>query len=150
MKSYKSVIGIMLLVILIQGCQTTVDVDKEKEALLQADRDFSKLSEEIGALKAFSQYLTEDAVQLPTRSYPIVGREAIYKSMDVPGSNYVMKWEPQSAEAAKSGDFGYTWGFYTVIQPDSTGEERTSYGKYFNVWKKQEDGSWKVAVGMGN
>lgn len=150
MKLYKSITGIILLVLLIQGCQPTVDVEKEKEILLQVDRDFSKLSEEKGASEAFREYLAEDAIQLPTRSYPIIGKEAIYASMNIPGNDFVMKWEPQNGEVAKSGDFGYTWGFYTVIQSDSTGEEKTNYGKYLNVWEKQEDGSWKIVIDMGN
>ena len=55
-----------------------------------------------------------------------------------------------AAEVAKAGDMAYTWGMFNFTYQDSTGTEKTSYGKYLNVWKKQEDGTWKVVVDMGN
>jgi ketosteroid isomerase-like protein len=30
------------------------------------------------------------------------------------------------------------------------GQPTTETGKYVTVWKKQKDGSWKVALDMGN
>jgi ketosteroid isomerase-like protein len=65
-------------------------------------------------------------------------------------ANYVLDWSPKYAEVAKSGDMGYTWGTYNLAYKDENGEEQKSYGKYLNVWKKQTDGKWKVAVDMGN
>jgi ketosteroid isomerase-like protein len=61
---------------------------------------------------------------------------------------YVLRWEPQNADVAISCDLGYTTGpsFYK----DSTvqnGEQR--FGQFFSVWKKQSNGSWKVAVDIG-
>ena len=64
--------------------------------------------------------------------------------------DYKLEWTPQYAEVAKSGELGYTWGKYILSYRDEKGEEQKSYGKYLNIWKKQKDGSWKVAVDMGN
>lgn len=60
-----------------------------------------------------------------------------------PGSK--LSWYPVLADAAQSGDMGYTTGPWTLLQnnrPVSTGE-------YVTVWRKQLDGRWKFAVNMG-
>jgi ketosteroid isomerase-like protein len=51
---------------------------------------------------------------------------------------------------AASGDLGYTYGNYILKSKNKEGKVVASYGKYMSVWKKQKDGSWKVAVDMGN
>ena len=64
--------------------------------------------------------------------------------------DYTLDWSPQYAEVAKSGELGYTWGTYSLTYMDQNGEEQKSYGKYLNIWKKQADGNWKVAIDIGN
>lgn len=59
-------------------------------------------------------------------------------------------WEPQRAEVAESGELGYTWGLYTLVYSGDDGEDVTEIGKYLNIWKKQADGMWRVAIDMGN
>ena len=151
-KSIWRIIAILLLSltwILTAGCTSKIDLEKEKENLLNTDIEFSKTSVEKGAAEAFYLYLTDDAVQLPAGLPPIVGREKIRQSMSG-SSKAVLKWEPVKAEVAKSGDFGYTWGNYEVSWQGEDGKTQTLYGKYLNIWKKQPDGTWKAAVDIGN
>jgi len=150
MKTVKTLMTAIIVLFVFWGCGTAIDIEKEQENLIQTDRAFSQVSIEKGAAEAFNMYLTEDAIQLPTRSNPIVGRDTIYVNMSKNSGSYMLAWEPQYAEVAKSGDLGYTWGFYTMTYTDENGETKKSPGKYLNIWKKQPDGSWKVAVDMGN
>jgi len=110
----------------------------------------AKFSVNNGAAEAFNEYLTDDALQLPAGNNPVQGVENIYNRMKDNQGNYVLDWSPQYAEVAKSDDMGYTWGTYSLVYKDENGEEQKSYGKYLNVWKKQTDGKWKVAVDIGN
>ncbi|HVP35530.1 MAG TPA: DUF4440 domain-containing protein [Terriglobales bacterium] len=135
--------------ILLSGCTSKIDLEKEKADLLKTDIEFSKTSVEKGAAEAFYLYLTDDAVQLPAGLPPIVGREAIRQSMSG-NSKAVLKWEPVKAEVAKSGDLGYTWGNYQVSWTGEDGKMQMLYGKYLNIWKKQPDGTWKAVVDIGN
>lgn len=130
------------------GCQT-VDVEAEKSLLLKTDIAFSEASVTKGSADAFHEYLDENALMLSDGSHPILGRESIYAIMSG-GSGSVLTWEPVMAEVARSGDLGYTWGRYKSLRSGADGTIRTQYGKYLNVWKKQEDRSWKVLVDMGN
>lgn len=138
-----------VLFFILISCQS-IDIEGEKEKLLQTDKEFAKFSVDNGAGAAFNQYLTEDALELPAGRNPIEGRENIVKLMNEGQDTYTLDWSPQFAEVSKSGELGYTWGFYTLTYNDENGKEQRNYGKYLNIWKKQLNGDWKVAVDMGN
>jgi ketosteroid isomerase-like protein len=131
------------------GCISVTDTEEEKVKLLQTDREFARKSLEVGAAEAFKMFLAEDAIQLPAGSNPRFGRDTIYQAMKAAGEGYTLAWKPQHGEVAASGDFGYTWGNFTLSWEDSSGARQVHYGKYLNVWKKQ-DGRWRVEVDMGN
>jgi len=141
---------IILIFVFQLACSQLADKEAEKEKLLQTDKEFAQFSVNNGAAEAFNEYLTDDALQLPAGNNPVQGVENIYNRMKDNQGNYVLDWSPQYAEVAKSGDMGYTWGTYSLAYKDENGEEQKSYGKYLNVWKKQADGKWKVAVDIGN
>ena len=139
-----------LFLVIVTACNQTVDTAKEGELLLQTDKEFALYSVENGAAEAFNKYLADDALELPAGKNPVVGRSNIYDSMKEHQDSYTLDWSPQYAVVSNSGELGYTWGKYTLSYSDESGEEHKSYGKYLNIWEKQNDGSWKVAVDMGN
>ena len=95
-------------------------------------------------------HFVEDAMQMSTGENPTFGRDNIYQSMLELPVGSILDWEPQDGEVALSGEMGWTWGTYTFTWQDAGGNEAKSYGKYLNVWKKQEDGQWRVLIDMGN
>jgi ketosteroid isomerase-like protein len=140
-----------MVLMLVTGCGAQkVDLEKEKAALLQTDIEFSQASVEKGAPEAFRMYLAEDAIQLPTRANPVVGRDSIYASMSKSSGDFTLSWLPQAVDVAGAGDMGWTWGWFTTTWTDENGEQKQSQGKYLNVWRKMPDGTWKVVVDMGN
>lgn len=143
------IVAVSIVLFLVSGCGKKIDIASERAALLATDVEFSKRSVEVGAAEAFHFFLAEDAIQLPAQSNPIVGRDSIYERMKSEGGNYVLRWEPKTAEVAQSGELGYTWGTYTLSFNDSTGM-KTVYGKYVNVWRKQPGGLWKAIIDIGN
>ncbi len=150
MKSLLGFVGLLSFIIFILSCESKVDVLKEKAALFETDRQFAKMSLEKGAAEAFRMYLAEDAVQLSSGANPVYGRDSIYQDMLEMPEGIVLEWEPQDGEVAQSGEMGWTWGKYVFTRKDAQGEESKSYGKYLNIWEKQEDGQWRVLIDMGN
>ena len=132
------------------GCVATVDVEQEAAKLLETDREFAKASLDRGTAEAFKMYITEDATIFPEMSEPIKGKENIYKHLREDEYRYVIDWEPQDASVAASGEIGWTWGNYTLYRLKGDEEIAMMYGKYLDVWKKQEDGSWKMYLDMAN
>lgn len=117
--------------------------------LLKMETDFQKATAEKG-WDGYVTYLAEDAVELPNGESAVKGREAIRKSFGnwTPGMS--LNWKSTGSDMAASGDLGYTYGEYTFKSKDKDGHPVVRYGKYVTIWKKQKDGSWKVAVDMGN
>ena len=143
------IFSLALIAALLTSCTSAIDNDEEARRLLETDKAFSKLSTEQGAAKAFYQYLDADAIQLVARGEPVNGLDQIYQRMSQDTVSTLV-WEPQQAVVAKSGDLGYTWGFYTYVSKDEQGESFVKSGKYLNIWRKHADGEWRVLVDIGN
>ncbi|HEV3138931.1 MAG TPA: hypothetical protein VGY57_00375, partial [Vicinamibacterales bacterium] len=52
-----------------------------------------------------------------------------------------MTGESLNAEAARSGDLGFTYGRYTL-----TGGDEAERGHYVRVWTRARSGQWKLAL----
>ena len=120
-----------------------VDRERAVASLVEAERAFSKASENGGTREAFLAFLSDDAVVF--RPSPVAGRP-VYEKMaaDEPS---VLTWEPEVAEVASSGELGYTSGPYSV-RPKRDAEP-VSFGHYVSVWQREPDGAWKVILDIG-
>jgi ketosteroid isomerase-like protein len=147
----QSLILFLLISIIFLSCSNYVDIEKEKQALMNADIEFSKLSEEKGTNEAFFTCLAKDGVLLRPNSLPIEGIEAIKERLSKsPDDNFTLTWKPSSAEVSKSGDLGYTYGIYEFKTTNQNSIPLIAKGTYITVWKKQADGTWKVVLDTGN
>lgn len=59
-------------------------------------------------------------------------------------------WAPNRAEVSNSGDLGYTVGEYRASGMGADGVHTGVAGEYVSIWRRQEDGSWKVEMTLGN
>jgi uncharacterized protein (TIGR02246 family) len=101
--------------------------------------------------KAVSFY-TDDALQFPNKAPAAKGKENIRKNwapgLAEPGPG--LSWQTSSVEVARSGDIAYETGTYDFVTTDKKGKSTDEKGKYVVIWKKQTDGTWKVAVDTDN
>ena len=122
-----------------------------REAVMQADREFSKMSEEKGLNTAFIAYAADNGVLLRAKSQPIVGRENIRMYVSQNSDKEIrLTWSPQYADIAASGDLAYTYGTYLLETRDIDGKVITTDGTYVSIWKKDEKGFWKYVLDTGN
>jgi pentatricopeptide repeat protein len=141
---------VVLLPALLSSCfkkkevKAAVDVKSE---MMDADRAFSKLSEQRGMRFALMQYIDSNGVLLRPNAVPIIGVEAIDYISQGNDTAYTMTWEPSGGSIASSGDLGYTYGVYSYKPKE---RDTVIYGTYVSVWKKQADGKWKFALQTGN
>jgi len=119
----------------------------ERKAIMEADRQFSKLSNLKGAAIAFDSFISDDVIRLVNRSNPLRGRRAVVE--DVKKMGGTLRWEPFFADTSESCDLGYTVGDYEYIYLDQMGYEKTSRGNYITIWKKSVNGEWKVVFDTG-
>jgi ketosteroid isomerase-like protein len=100
----------------------------------------------IGGGKAFAAWFADDAVNLSNGRPALLGRGAIAASANWDPKAYQLTWTPTGAQMGPSNDMGFTWGHYEGRSKDAHGEPVLVTGRYITIWKKQTDGSWKVAM----
>lgn len=61
-----------------------------------------------------------------------------------------LRWTPDRADIAASGDLGWTTGSYVFRATDPEGNPIEGRGRYVSIWRRQEDGRWKVVMDLGN
>lgn len=119
------------------------DLQASFDALIAAERAFSKTSVEKGTKDAFLAFLADDGLLFAPG--PVNGKRQTASQPPAPGT---LIWRPIHAEIAASGDLGYNTGPYEFRPANSN--QPAGYGHFMSIWKKQADGTWKVAVDMGN
>jgi ketosteroid isomerase-like protein len=157
MKNLVSPFLLGLAVVLVAACTGTSrlasprNTGDTREAVLQADRDFSKMSEEKGLNTAFIAYAADEAVLLRPKTQPITGRENIRMYMTRTSDEGIrLTWSPQFADIAASGDLAYTYGTYLMETRDIDGKVISSDGTYVSIWKKDAKGFWRYVLDSGN
>lgn len=121
------------------------------EAIKKADLAFCEAAKARG-LDGWMSWFAEDATAFPPGKDLIHGQAALrqfYSGMFA-RKDFSIEWAPVQADAAGSGDLGYTIGKAKFRWTDKDGKAVDAAGKYLTVWKKQRDGSWKVAADLGN
>ena len=142
----------IIAVVVLSSCVLSDKKESKADAfakmeMMQADRDFSKMSAEKGMKTAFIEYIDSNGVLLRPNRLPIVGADAIDFLIQQNDSDFTMTWEPKNGAIARSGDLGYTYGVY-AIRP--TNKDTIIYGTYVSIWKKDRSGTWKFVLDTGN
>jgi ketosteroid isomerase-like protein len=113
--------------------------------LMELEGRFEKAVAEGGG-KVFSSWFADDAVTLNNGKPAVLGRTAIAAQAQWDPKTYQLTWQPQGGQMGPSNDMGFTWGHYEGRSKDKNGEPVVISGRYFTVWKKLPDGTWKVAL----
>jgi ketosteroid isomerase-like protein len=113
--------------------------------LLELEGRFSQAVAEGGG-KVFASWFADDGITLNNGKPAILGRAAIAAQAQWDPKTYQLSWTPQGAQMGPSNDMGFTWGHYEGHSKDKNGEPVVVTGRYFTVWKKLPNGTWKVAL----
>lgn len=116
----------------------TGDYDERTPPLATADQILN-LDLRASQARAYRDRLAPGARLYRPNMQPIVGERAILNWLA--GQRPFASLSGHDAEAARSGDLGYTWGSYTV--PEARGGQR---GFYVRVWVRERTGQWRIAA----
>ena len=98
--------------------------------------------------KILALYADDATLMLPN-SPALSGKAAMTPALKgaVADPNFALTIQNTSVEASKGGDLGFVRGSYMVHQSDPKTKKTTmEKGNYVIVYKKQADGSWKIAA----
>lgn len=136
------------------GCAApaAIDLEAEREALMEADRAwYQSYANSDEPLAATMAGMSDDIAVLAPDMPIVQGHEAVramWAELEAtPG--FSLTWTPLAADVGGGGDLGYTRGSYEMSMAGPDGP-MTIVGKYISVWRKQADGSWLVVADMFN
>jgi ketosteroid isomerase-like protein len=109
---------------------------------------FSK-SIESRDLEAFKAFLDEDARFISDRPRRGIEEIAAGWSVFIPEDGPRIKWRPQFVEVLEDGTLALTRGPYRYRATNESGEELVVWGTFNSVWRRKDDGSWKVVFDAG-
>ena len=113
--------------------------------LLDLEQRFSHDVETRGGA-AFRDWIALDAVTLNNGKPAVLGFRSITAQANWDPKEYQLSWTIEGAQMGPSNDMGFTWGRYIGHAKDKNGAPIETAGRYISIWKKIEDGKWKVAM----
>lgn len=135
---------ILLVCVALFRVTAAVAAGDAEKAVRDADEQWSKVASAKDLDKTVSFY-ANDAVVLPPNQGAVMTQEGIRNLWKgFLESLTDISWKTTRVGTAKSGDMAYLIGTYEMTMKDGTKDK----GKYCEVWKKQTDGTWKVATDM--
>jgi len=138
------------LVILVVAACAPAPQPVSSEVLMEADRAFDA-AVAAGGTDAWVSWFAEDGAMIQPGLGEVRGHAAVRQTMGaLDDANVSLRWQPERADIAASGDLGWTTGSYVseVSTPDGTTQRAT--GRYVSIWRLQADGTWKVVMDLGN
>lgn len=115
--------------------------------VMEADRRFAREVSREG-LDAWVRTFAEDGAVIPA-SGPIATGHVAIKELMSPAfgvQDFSLVWEPLGGAASRSGELAYTYGDYETS--DDSGV--VTRGRYVTVWRRDDDGVWRVLADIGN
>ena len=108
-----------------------------------AERAFAALSLQKGRHAAYLEFLAPDAIEFGPLPQP-----ARPSHENKPKTTATLKWGPSWVAVSAAGDLALSSGPFE-FRPVDVELQGVIRGLFFSVWRRQPDGSWKVAVDAG-
>ena len=123
--------------------------DEDVDALRERGRAWVEAARAEDAAE-LSRLYTQEAVFLPPRQPEIVGRGEIRSLFAAQFERFDASYEFEIREIVVSGDWAFRRGVYTVHATLDDGSTRTVRDKFLDVWRRGEDGRWRIARDIWN
>ena len=141
--------GLIASALFVAGPVRAHEPDAEEIALgslVDAELAFAHMASERGVRAAFLANFADDGIALEPQ--PVRVQQA-FRARPAPAHPHAVRldWKPAQAGVARSHDFGYTTGPYTLSR--ATQPARVQHGVFFSVWQRDRAGRWKVIVDAG-
>ena len=144
-------ISALALLLALAGCQSQAppapDTRAADEAAIRAACDDQVKAFAAADVAKMVSFYTEDAVAMGAEAPLLQGRAEIQKHIETMLKDKpAISWTTAHVEVARFGDIAYEWGAGKITLHDKRHKLHTMTFKSLTAWKKQPDGSWKIAV----
>ena len=96
----------------------------------------------------WSSYLAPSVLFVPPGVQPLETREEVidYYRTSFADPNFALDCQQLAVDVAQSGEMAWANGTCRATFTDSNGRKANGTSRWFKIWLKQPDGSWKCAV----
>jgi len=154
-------IGLSLIstLMLLFGCSSVPQQEKAASSSNEADwaavrkaNQARNAALEAGDVEAYLDSYTDDAIWLPPHTEEITGKSTARQRLTDKLKNYSYSFSTESKEENQVGPgWIIDWGTYvSAVTDNKTGDVVNDVGSYLSVWKKCEDGKWRIAYDIWN
>jgi ketosteroid isomerase-like protein len=126
-----------------------VDLEAEEELILKTWKDWPEKVKS-GNLDSASFYWADDAMLMAQGQPTMKGKDQIKQLMKfmqkIPG--FKMTWDerPTDIQISPDGQMAYLFAKNELVRSDEAGKEIKVVNQAVQIWKKNDEGKWKVAV----
>ena len=151
MKKYFNGGAILILIaFLLSGNHSwaqTIDLEKEKTAILKAEHEMASAAKS-NDLERLWNFWDEEAIILLSVEKTVSGINEIkaFTTNSRKDPNFMITWEPHGVGVSPSAEMGYTYGVGSMTRTQQNGQPITITRPYVVVWKKNAMGEWKVLI----
>lgn len=123
----------------------------ETAAIMRADADFAQAVAARDRTR-FLSFLAEATTFGGGTNGEVHGRDAVMKDWSgfFEAGGPTLSWTPTRAGVVGAGDLGFSTGRSVFRAKDASGGPVERLGEYLTVWRKQQDGSWRVVFDTGS
>ncbi|MGE0452714.1 MAG: DUF4440 domain-containing protein [Vicinamibacteria bacterium] len=121
-----------------------LDTEAAAEGLRQAEAALQRAIANAGLAAAYAGTLARDVRFYRNGRRAFRDRDAVLAELREAAALGRRSWDVAHAEAARSGDLGYTWGPFRVTAGTDVGKEQKGY--YAHVWRRAKSGEWTLAI----
>jgi ketosteroid isomerase-like protein len=114
--------------------------------IVETERAFAARALVIGWKNAFLEYFADAAMGFADGQVGLA-QEQIRARPDPPPEHRLI-WDPRFGDVAASGELGYLTGPVRSVLPSRDGG-KPRHSTYTSIWKRQRDGTFKVALDVG-
>lgn len=137
------------LLIIVAGCTSNdVDVAADEAAIRQVDHDMVAAGN-AHDIDAWLAFVADDARMMPPGAPPIIGKDAIRDLVnEFMSAGVEVTHNLEDVVVSRGGDLAYVSYSYELTYTGPEGTPVTETGKDISIYKKDADGSWKLAIDM--
>jgi ketosteroid isomerase-like protein len=117
------------------------------DSMVATERAFAASSLKEGIRASFMKFFADSALAFSPEPY-IYKQEAAKRPPPANPLARTLRWEPVRGDISASGELGYLMG-PSILTDNSPQKKPVYYGFYLSIWKKQNDGVWKVIIDIG-
>ena len=129
-----------------------MDLEQERQRLLQRDSDWASLSSQGRDVDRILSFWTDDAVVYPPGMPVVSGKAALRAYVEgalaIPG--FQITWTTSAARLSVDGRMAFLLSSNVLTLPDSDGRPATTRGRAVTVWRRDADGEWRCSVDIWN